>query len=101
MKRFFLVLALMAFGGTSQAKVVCDKVRVDSAFSPSGKTWASQNCKYIKGEIDPYYGPTAQEGDISRIVKNLDGSISVYRYGNGSNSEDYREVSPGEWKRVH
>lgn len=101
MKRLCLILFLTVFCVTAQCKVVCDKVRVDSAFSPSGKTWASQNCKYIKGEIDPYYGPTAQEGDISRIEKNLDGSISVYRYGSGSNSEDYREVTEGEWKRVH
>ena len=100
MKRLFLVLALMVFGVTSQAKVVCDKVWVESDFAPSGKTLANRNCRHVDG-VEPYYGPTAQEGDISRIEKNLDGSISVYRYGSGSNSEDYREVSPGEWKRVH
>ena len=101
MKRLFLILALMAFTAASQAKLVCDEVEVDSAFSPSGKTIEKRNCRYVKGDIEPYYGPKAQEGDISRIEKNLDGSISVYRYGSGSDSEDYREISPGEWKRVH
>ena len=101
MKRLFLVLTLMVFSAVSQARLVCDEVEVETLFSPSGKTTAKRNCKYTKGDIQPYYGPTAQEGDISRIEKNLDGSISVYRYGSGSNSEDYREVTKGEWKRVH
>ena len=100
MKRLFLVLALIAFTAVSQAKLVCDEVEVDFIFSPTGKTTGNTNCRKVDG-VEPYYGPTAQEGDISRIVKNLDGSISVYRYGSGSNSEDYREVNPGEWKRVH
>ncbi len=100
MKRLLLTLSLMVFCATSQAKLVCDEVEVDSIFSPTGKTTVNRNCRRVEG-IEPYYGPTAQEGDISRIVKNLDGSISVYRYGSGSNSEDYREVTKGEWKRVH
>ena len=100
MKRLLLILTLMAFYVTPQAKIVCDKVEIDSVFSPTGKTTVSRNCRRVEG-VKPYYGPTAQEGDISRIEKNLDGSISVYRYGSGSNSEDYREVTKGEWKRVH
>lgn len=100
MKRLLLVLALMAFYVTPQAKLVCDEVEATSPFAPSGKTTVKRNCRHVDG-VDPYYGPTAQEGDISRIEKNLDGSISVYRYGSGSNSEDYREVTKGEWKRVH
>ncbi len=100
MKRFLLVLALMLFYVTPQAKLVCDEVEVDSLFSPTGKTTGMTNCRRVEG-VEPYYGPTYQEGDISRIEKNLDGSISIYRYGSGSNSEDFREVSPGEWKRVH
>ena len=100
MKRFLLVLALMLVYVTPQAKLVCDEVEVDSPFAPTGKTTGMTNCRRVEG-VDSYYGPTAQEGDISRIEKNLDGSISVYRYGSGSNSEDYREVTKGEWKRVH
>ena len=100
MKRLLLVLALITFTAVSQAKLVCDEVKVDSVFSPSGKKIEMRNCRKVDG-VEPYYGPTAQEGDISRIEKNLDGSISVYRYGSGSNSEDYREVTKGEWKRVH
>ncbi len=100
MKRLFLVLMLTVFYVSPQAKIVCDEVEVDSIFSATGKETIHRNCRRVEG-IEPYYGPTYQEGDISRIEKNLDGSISVYRYGNGSNSEDFREVSPGEWKRVH
>ncbi len=102
MKRFLLVLISLCFClPPVSAKMVCDKVWIDSEFAPTGKTLVDCNCRYIKSEVEPYYGPTAQEGDISRIEKNLDGSISVYRYGSGSNSEDYREVTKGEWKRVH
>ncbi len=100
MKRLLLVLALMSFYVTPQAKLVCDEVEVDSIFSATGKEIIHRNCHRVEG-VEPYYGPTAQEGDISRIEKNLDGSISVYRYGSGSNSEDYREVTKGEWKRIH
>ncbi len=95
MKRFLLVLALMLVYVTPQAKVVCEEFVTEYGIV------GHKNCHNVKGEVEPYYGPTVQEGDISRIEKNLDGSISVYRYGSGSNSEDYREVTKGEWKRIH
>ena len=85
---------LICFASSASAKLVCDEV-----ISEYG-TIEKRNCQYIKGAIEPYYGPTAKEGDISRVVKNPDGSVSVYRYGGGGNSEDYREVAPGEWNRV-
>lgn len=100
MKRLFLVLALMAFTAASQARLVCDEVEVDSIFSPSGKTTAHRNCKYIKGDIEPYYGPTLEEGEVSRITKHPDGTITVYRAGRPGEREEWKEKSPGEWTRV-
>ncbi len=99
MKRFLLVLTLMLFYVTPQAKMVCDEVEVDSLFDPSGKVTAKRNCRHVDG-VEPYYGPTIQEGEVSRITKHADGTITVYRAGRPGEEEEWKETTSGEWSRV-
>ncbi len=99
MKRFLLVLVLMAFSMSPHAKIVCDEVEVESLFVPSGKTIAKRNCRHVDG-VDPYYGPTIQEGEVSRITKHADGTVTVYRAGRPGEEEEWKETTSGEWSRV-
>ncbi len=89
-----IVAALMVFMASAcSARLVCDKV-----VSKYG-TVEDRNCVFIKGDIAPYYGPTAHSGDIRRVEKHADGSVTVERYGRDGEAEEWRETSPGEWKR--
>ncbi len=94
MKRFLVVLALMFFYVAPQAKLVCDEV-----VSKYG-TIEERNCVYIKGDIQPYYGPRIQEGEVSRITKHADGTVTVYRAGRPGEEEEWKETTSGEWSRV-
>lgn len=100
MKCLFLILALMTFRVASQARLVCDEVEIDSIFSATGKETVHRNCRYTKGDIESYYGPTLEEGEVSRITKHPDGTITVYRAGRPGEREEWKEKSSGEWSRV-
>lgn len=91
--RTMLLILFMAFAAnTCPAKLVCDEV-----VSKYG-TIEKRNCQWVPG-IEPYYGPTAREGDARRVEKHADGSVTVERHGRDGETEEWRETSPGEWKR--
>lgn len=100
MKRLLVVLIATVLSIPSYARLVCDKVWMESEFAPSGKTLVDRNCRYTKGDVEPYYGSTLEEGEVSRITKHPDGTVTVYRAGRPGEREEWKEKSPGEWSRV-
>lgn len=99
MKRRALLLVLLAGCSVAEAKhLVCDKV-----FNERHRMWVtSGNCHYEPGPAPETGGARTERhvGDIERIQKYGDGSVRIDRYGMPGHLEEWKEVSPGEWKRI-
>lgn len=99
-RNLLFAMMIMVCCSVANSKLVCDEVEIDSVFSATGKETVHRNCRYTKGDIEPYYGSTLEEGEVSRITKHPDGTVTVYRAGRPGEREEWKEKSPGEWSRV-
>lgn len=99
MKKLALILAavLMSVHGVCLSKVVCD----EAGWNKFG-TWS--DC------LKHHYEPGAPEGrrpvderqigQVEKIHKNLDGSVTVWRHGS-SDTEVWAQVDKDTWERKH
>ncbi len=97
MKRRALLLALLMGCSAADARhLVC---------VPSGgiSRWGgsvSNECHWESGDAPSGVRTEKHVGDIERIQKYGDGSVRIDRYGMPGHLEEWKEVSPGEWKRI-
>ena len=97
MKRLILILAavLMSVQGVCFSKVVCD----EAGWNRFG-TWS--DC--LKYHIEPG-APEGRRpvdanrvGQVEKIHKNLDGSVTVWRHGS-SDTEEWTQTDDDTWER--
>ena len=95
MKRILLVALGLCLTVNAMAWVKCD----DIVNKYGVYTQTCQNMPGPEPASNYYHGSTVSKGDIKKITKSSDGSISVERYGHEGEREEYRETSPGTWER--
>ena len=97
MKRIlFLSLSILLASSTCAAKVVCD----ESGWNEFG-TWSSCLKWHYEPGADEGRRPvdTNRVGQVDRVQKNIDGSVTVWRHGS-SDDEHWKQVDENTWERT-
>lgn len=98
MKKSLFVIAtlLISISQSPLAKVVCD----ESGWNEFG-TWSS--C--LKWHREPglaeveYPVDERRVGQVERVQKNIDGSVTVWRHGS-PNDEQWKQIDENTWERT-